>query len=357
MLPRLLKTTYLGDYDGNRINNFTLLRLVLSFTVLFGHSFPITGNGHDPITKLILPHAWIGSIAVGGFFAISGFLVSASIANRSILDFTLSRIFRLYPAVIVYSLVAILIFGPLGSQVSLAKYFSENPWVNMWNATLWKWIYNLPYAFSDRPFPGSTNGATWTLPAELRCYLALAVFGMFRFYSTRGIANIALLATFIALKINYTSLPLFGSEPRFEEPLMFFIFGGFFWFNRQSIPLNWPVLMALMAATFFGAGQSWYFYAYVPAVTYGCLMISYRLPHCNIDQFGDISYGIYIYAWPVQQLVWSPGQGAYANTLFATLIVLPISYFSWRFIESPALNFKNRLMKGKAASRSLIKAT
>lgn len=178
MFRGYLKSRYLFEFEKVRDNNFTILRFFLAFAVLFGHSFPISGNGSDPITMLILPHAWIGSIAVGGFFAVSGFLVSASISNRSVSDFAISRILRLYPAVIVYSLAAILIIGPIASGVPLSQYFQQNPWVNMWNATLWEWNYNLPYGFPGRPFSGATNGSTWTLPVELRCYVALFILGL-----------------------------------------------------------------------------------------------------------------------------------------------------------------------------------
>jgi len=66
MLRDILKADWLSDFDGVRENNFTILKFFLAFTVLFGHSFPISGNGSDPITMLIVPHPWIGRIAVGG---------------------------------------------------------------------------------------------------------------------------------------------------------------------------------------------------------------------------------------------------------------------------------------------------
>ena len=104
---------YLGDFDGQRDNNFTLVRTLFALTVLFGHSYHISGNGYDPISKLIVPYPWLGDIAVGGFFAISGFLVTASFASRGATQYALSRFVRIYPAIIVYCIVAILIIGPL----------------------------------------------------------------------------------------------------------------------------------------------------------------------------------------------------------------------------------------------------
>lgn len=340
MLKEIIKTNRLSDFDGVRLNNFTVIRFLLAMAVLVGHSFPITGNGSDPITMLILPHAWIGSIAVGGFFAVSGFLVSASIQNRSLNDFAISRALRLYPAVIVYSLVAVLVIGPLASSVGIYQYFAAKPWNNLWNATLWEWIYNLPYAFTDRTFSGSTNGSSWTLPAELRCYIAVFLLGLIGLFNTREIANVALLSALVLIKINFSAIPLFGGNAQFEEPLLFFIVGSLFWVNRNFIPMNWVLCAALVAATFFYASTSWYRYFYMPTVAYCILMAAYRLPHFDIDKFGDISYGVYIYAWPIQQLVWSQGQNAYVNAALATLIVVPVAYASWRFVEKPALSLR-----------------
>lgn len=346
---------YLSCYDGLRVNNFTALRFFLALVVLFGHSFPISGNGSDPVTVLILPHAWIGSVAVGGFFAVSGFLVSASISNRSLRDFAVSRALRLYPAVMVYSLVAIFIIGPMATSSSLVAYFHATPWNNLWNSLLWEWSYNLPYAFSDRPFAGSTNGSTWTLPAELRCYVAVFVFGLLGFFSSRSAANMSLLLVLFLIKFNFPLVPLFGMNVQFQEPLIFFIVGSFFWINREYIPLSWILCFFLILATFFAAGTAWYFYAYIPAVVYTVLMIAYRLPYVDMDRFGDISYGLYIYAWPIQQLVWAPGQSAYENALYSSLIVIPLAYLSWRFVESPALRL--RAFLGGGSRNSEVKAT
>ncbi|TLP72472.1 acyltransferase [Pseudomonas nitroreducens] len=354
MFGFLFKVKFLSEFDGDRENNFTVVRFLLALLVLIGHSFPISGNGSDPVTMLIRPHAWIGSIAVGGFFAVSGFLVSASIANRSALDFAISRVLRLYPAVIAYSLVAILIIGPIASGVPLAQYFQQNPWVNMWNATLWEWNYNLPYGFPGRPFEGATNGSTWTLPAELRCYVAVFCLGVIGVFSQRPMANVILLSILYLTKSHYALLPLFGSAENFKEPLLFFVVGALFWTNRALIPLNWCVCALMLGATYYFAGTQYYFYAYIPTVAYVLFMLAYMLPHFDMDRFGDISYGVYIYAWPMQQLVWVKGQSGYVNALLAMLLVLPIAYLSWRFVESPALKLRKSLGTGGALWRKAL---
>ncbi|MCP1624160.1 acyltransferase family protein [Pseudomonas nitroreducens] len=343
MFREFKKIRYLHEFEKVRENNFTIVRFILAYLVLFGHSFPISGDGRDPVSALIVPHAWIGSIAVGGFFAISGFLVSASITNRSPIDFAVSRALRLYPAVIVYSFVAILVIGPMASGVSLKSYFEQNPWVNLWNATLWEWIYNLPFGFPGRPFAGATNGATWTLPAELRCYVMVFLLGCVGVFRSRILAGAVIVLIVYIAQTDYASLPMFGAEPRFHEPLLFFTAGCMYWILRRYIPLNWGVCALLLVSTFGAAGTSVYFYVYIPTVAYCVFMVAYRLPHFDMDRFGDISYGVYIYAWPIQQLVWRPGQSGYLNAAYATLIVIPLAYASWKLVESPALKWRNVL--------------
>lgn len=346
---------FLGRYEKSRDNNFTILRLALAWMVLFGHSFPLTGTGFDPISTFIMPYTWIGGIAVGGFFAVSGYLVSASITQRSIPDFIASRALRLYPAVIVYSLVAILVIGPLSINVPLSQYFAADPWVNMKNAMLWEWLYNLPYAFSNNPIPGSTNGASWTLPVELRCYLLVLFFGFFGVFDRKLRANLALIGLLVLMRTSFVDVPVFGSNDRFEHPLSFFVVGCLFWVNRSIIPLNWVLALASVVVAVLATKTNYYLYGYVFSVTYVIFMIVYRLPHFDMDKYGDFSYGMYIYAWPIQQMVWFQGQNAYMNTLLATLVILPVSYLSWKFVEKPALNLRKYLSRGANRGGSLPK--
>lgn len=348
IINEIARVPRLSDFEKSRSNNFTLLRLIFAWAVLAGHSFPIAAQGSDPLSMLLLPYTWIGEVAVSGFFAISGYLVTASFTQRSMPAFIASRAFRLYPAVIAYSLIAILIIGPLNSSVPLATYFQANPWNNLLNATLWQWTYNLPYVFAENPLAGSTNGATWTLPAELRCYLLVFILGFFGVFDSRIRANIGLLILLLLVYTKYTAIPLFGASANFSSPLTFFLVGALFWINRQILPLNWPLAIAAAIAIPVAIKTGTYHYAYPICLSYIIFMLVYRTPHFDLDRFGDISYGVYIYSWPIQQMVWQPGQSAYMNVLLATAIVFPLAYASWRLVEQPALNIRKFISAPKA---------
>jgi peptidoglycan/LPS O-acetylase OafA/YrhL len=346
----------LSEFQKRRDNNFTLLRFILAWSVLIGHSFPISANGSDPISMLLLPYEWIGSIAVSGFFAISGYLVTASFTQRGATAFIASRALRLYPAVIVYSLVAILLIGPLCTSVPLEQYFHSNPWANMWNATLWEWKYNLPYVFSHNPFAGATNGSSWTLPVELRCYVLVLLLGFFGALDTRVRANAALMLLLAVTHFSSVSLPLFEQSSNFASPLTFFLLGSLAWVNRSALSLNWAFALAALIGPFVAVKIGHFEYVFPICLTYLLFIFAYRLPHFDMDRLGDISYGVYIYAWPIQQMVWRPGQGAYMNILLSTAIVFPLAYLSWRLIEKPAMGLRKKLpsFKKKHAENHLL---
>lgn len=344
MTPGSMRT--LAEHHGDKTNNFTLLRLVLALVVLVGHAFPITGNGTDPLSEAMLPYAWIGSVAVAGFFAVSGLLVTSSFQSRGVLFFAVSRGLRLYPAVIAYSFVAILVIGPLAVDVPLKQYFDANPWDNFRNSLLWAWDRNLPYAFSTNPLPGSTNGSAWTLPVELRCYLLVLMLGFFGVLEKRGRANVALLALLYFTYQPFDGWALFGESERFLEPLRFFLVGALFWVNRQWVRLGWIMAALAMAALLLSAKFDFRFLELYPVLlTYVLLVLAFKTPVIGLDRFGDISYGVYLYAWPIQQLVWEPGQSALANIALSLPVVLVLAYLSWRMVEKPAMSLRRYLVR------------
>jgi peptidoglycan/LPS O-acetylase OafA/YrhL len=348
----------ISDFEKKRDNNYPLLRLCFALAVLFGHSFPITGNGSDPISSMLLPYTWIGSIAVDGFFAISGFLVTASYLSRGPINYAASRILRLYPAIILYSFVAILIIGPLSINVPLSTYFAANPWNNLLNAPLWKWQYNLPYAFSANTFSGATNGSTWTLPVELRCYILVFVLGYFRVFESRARANIALGGMLFAVYWNNGTLFL-GCEDRSASPLAHFLLGALARVNHRLIPLNWLLAGLAAIAPFLTTGSACHMQISQVSLVYVIFFIVYRAPYVDLEKLGDLSYGIYIYSWPIQQMVWRQGQSGFVNAALALPIVVLSAYVSWRFVEAPALRLRARLPDGSSQlnREMLTKAT
>ncbi len=344
-----MRVRYLIEFDGSRSNNFSALRLFFAFVVLYGHSYPISGNDLDPVSRLLMPYTWIGALAVHGFFAISGFLVTASFANRGAVPFIVARGLRLYPAVILYCIVAILIIGPLGVSVPLDQYFGAGAVQYLRNAPLWTWQVNLPYAFADRPFSGSTNGSTWTLPIELRSYLLVLGVGVVGVWKSRIASNVALLGLFYLMVFGEDVSGLFADEDRYRHPMAFFLAGSAAWVNRDLVLMSVPLAVVLAFAQLLFLHGSYFLAAHAICGTYVILVMAYMTPRLDIDRFGDVSYGVYLYAWPIQQLVWWQGQGGLTNALIAAPIVTLCAYASWRLVEKPALGLKSALSGARKA--------
>lgn len=348
MLP--FRSPMLSHYDGQRRNNFTIMRLAFALLVLVGHSYPISGNGYDPLSSL-MQNMWIGEAAVLGFFTISGFLITASFQNRPIGDFIAARILRLYPGFIVCLIVVAMILGPIDNTMSLREYYS-NPhvyWFVWENARIWDLYYNIPNHAPDNPFPGATNGSTWTLPAELLCYVTVLVAGFFGALDSRLRANAGLLLLAAVGWFAYESVPVFGAYERFDRPAAAFLVGAAFWINRDRIPLN-PILAAGALALIFGTNGTWLWWpGYIVGSSYLVFFLAYWVPAFDMDRYGDFSYGIYIYAWPIQQLVWWKGQSGLVNALCALPIVTALAVASWFLVEKPALRLKGALAAAVAA--------
>lgn len=334
----------LSEFDGRRRNNFTLMRLIFALMVLFGHSYPISGNGYDPLSSL-MRDMWIGEMAVLGFFTISGFLISASFQNRPMGDFVAARILRLYPGFIVCLVVVALVLGPIDNTMSPGEYYS-NPhvyWFIWENARIWDLYYNIPNHAPGNPFPGSTNGSTWTLPAELLCYVTVLFAGFFGALDTRLRANCAIAVLALVGWFSYEGVPVFGNYERFEHPGAAFLVGAAFWINRNRIPLHPLLAAAAVAAIFWTNGTAFWWPGYILASSYLVFFLAYWVPAFDMDRYGDFSYGIYIYAWPIQQLVWWPGQNGLTNAVCALPFVITLAVASWFLVERPALGLKGRL--------------
>jgi peptidoglycan/LPS O-acetylase OafA/YrhL len=98
---------------------------------------------------------------------------------------------------------------------------------------------------------------------------------------------------------------------------------------------------------YFSFGEEWFDYAFPPTFIYLLFYLAYATPPLNTDaKVGDISYGIYIYAWPMQQLVAQlfPGQMPYFNTLASSVLVITLAWLSWHYVEKPMLGYKRVLL-------------
>jgi peptidoglycan/LPS O-acetylase OafA/YrhL len=337
-----MKTIWLGQCDGRRDNNFTTIRLLLAWLVLFGHSFAVTKSGLDPITSG-LRLGFVGAIAVDGFFAISGFLVAGSFVRHGSVGFSVARILRIYPGLIVCTALAAFVLGPLVTTLPLGEYFSH-PETSQYikGAALWPTVrFYLPGVFENQPYSRGINGSLWSLVVEVRCYVLMLALGFVGALDGKLRANVVMIALLLTGIFDFEAIPLVGHNPHWARPAAYFVIGALVWVNRRNIPLHPGIALIAIVAPFPAIGTVAFHFVFAPALVYLVFFAAYALPHVDLDRFGDISYGVYIYAWPVQQLmVWS-GQGGYVNAALATPFVFALATLSWFLVERPALRMKN----------------
>lgn len=336
-------------------NNFTLLRLLAAFSVLYGHSYALSmgvHGGEDPVS-LRLIYYWgesLPSLAVDLFFVASGFLVTASYCQRNDLyAFTEARLLRIFPGLIVAVLFCVLVVGPISTTLSLSDYFSS-PSIFSYikhNISLLNGIqFDLPSVFTSNPYPGSVNGSLWTLPIEFWMYIVVAVLGACAILQDRRFYNLALLSIVAMYSQSVGGLFIF-KEPRLAQLGFLFAVGGFFYINKKSIHLSFTVLALFALITYLLRTSEVFTLLKNILFAYSVLIVALN-PKCRlpaIDYYGDISYGIYIYAFPVQQLLaqFIPHMRPLTMLFLSALITLPLALLSWFFVEKPALGLKGRM--------------
>ena len=282
-------------------NNFDFLRFVAASLVLFSHSFPLVyGNEErEPLRVFSGADLSFGRIAVIVFFIVSGFLISASWEKRREFPaFMLARVLRIFPG-----LAALLLLTVLGcallTSASMQDYFFSALTYFFKNLFLYKPQYSLPGVFAENPFGSAVNGSLWTLSLEFTCYLMIGALGVAGIFKRP--AAWAAWAAALAL----SSIPEVPSHYlQSLAPLaVWFSSGMLVYLYRESalVACPWWMPAAIIAAAL-------YFHidpAFVSPLI-ACLLI--RLAYCkssfsNFGKYGDFSYGMYIYAFPIQQSV------------------------------------------------------
>ncbi|MCL1634605.1 acyltransferase [Luteimonas sp. SX5] len=353
-------------------NNFNLIRFIAAYSVLISHSFPLSaGMGtYEPFARIGYS---LGGIAVDVFFVTSGFLVTASLLrlrdNRAFLS---ARAWRILPGLAAMAWLTAFLLGPLLTTAAWSEYFtSTKPYqfaVN--NVLLLLGLeYRLPGVFIGQPVSGIVNGSLWTLPVEVKCYLGLALLWWISRKSKLPREKFVLRTTLFIVPVslamfwivhagrldNFAStlarmrLGWIADWHSFRLAFMFFS-GALYWQLRDHIPMTLPLLLVCVGGMMSAAvWPSLFFWIYPLTLAYLVLYVAY-VPKGRLLQFnrlGDYSYGIYIYAWPMQQVSIKlvPGIGPWGLMLCATAATLLLAVCSWHFIEQPALARKKRALK------------
>jgi peptidoglycan/LPS O-acetylase OafA/YrhL len=355
---RILTSRTLGERLDLKANGLNFLRLLLATGVIIGHAFPITGRPlpAGPFNQLL------SDGFVDGFFAISGFLIVSSWVRRpSAGPFLAARVLRIFPAYWVCLILTAAVIAPLGVALSGNGFPA--------GFTGQAILYPLRHIALD-PIGGGDiagtpagipelvwNGSIWTLRWEFLCYLgvlALGLAGLFK--RTWSVPTAFTLALLGYLSSAYGPIGNFYVTNVSRFGLMF-LAGAMVYCFQDRIPTGAPLLVTAVGLVAVSAFLPDYrLLAALPLayalITIGALIRTPRLRFRN-----DISYGVYVYAFPVSQVLACAGlwtRGPLLCIVLTTLLTYPLAAASWFVVEKPANGLKMRGRRPETVQEAVV---
>ncbi|EGR1402297.1 acyltransferase family protein [Vibrio cholerae] len=332
-------------------NNLTLIRVVLACLVIYYHSYALTGNDPDQdIVKSFVGITTSGGLAVAMFFFISGMLVSDSyIKDLNPIRFFLSRFFRVIPALFFTLLLTVFILAPIVTNVTLKEFFSEKSnYFYIMNNLIMDTRYYLLGVFEDNHYKSVVNGSIWTLKWEVVFYFFLWCFGMIGLLKDRTLSTIFFVFIILSsfLKLDWLVSLLSDNVGILYLP-MYFSIGCLFAIWKDKIFISFSTVFGFSLLSFLLNGSIFFDISFYVSVFSFVVYISSRDLIRKLRLNNDSSYGVYIYGFPVQQLLvfYYPSMGYYANSFFSIIICLILGYLSFKYIEKPCIDFGRFLFK------------
>ena len=311
---------------GGRDNNLTFLRFICAITVLYSHSFPLTGNGMDIMKSFTGGEYYLGHINLAALFFYGGFLNMRSLEKRGTPKaYFRSRALRIFPQLWIMVLGCVLVLGPLVTTVSLGSYFSDGRTAKFLLNGLLIPVHPLPGVFEHNPFKEPTvNGSLWSMPVEAVCYVACWLFAQLGFSGKNWKTMITVPLVFGGALA--CSMVFAGQDVLLSAilPILFFYIGMLFYLYRDRIPVCWPACLPVAAAVVVSLKFGWYRYTQYILLPYLFMHLAFATKR-TLSGFCtkyELSYGIYLAGWPVQQLLCMlfPGIPWYWNFLGSAAI-------------------------------------
>ena len=343
----MFRSRTLAEALYERRDNFLLLRLLAASMGIYGHGPAISGgHGWPDMFAWLGWGTYSGELAVNIFFVISGYMIAGSyLRRRHFFDFLWARALRIYPGYLFCLLVSTFVLGAAFTTLPLGDYLANHETIRYVskNIELGKGLaWYLPGVFATNPLQGVVNGSIWTLPAEVRMYLWVAAAGVLGVLARKHWCNLVVASLFVCGLLVPKYLPLIPLDT-FLHLAAFFAAGVFCCVNSQWIRFGWWSVVVAGVLAWLLHHTVLYPFAFGLALTAFVFAFAYATPWYGFNRFGDYSYGLYLWGFPVQQAIAShwPGLPAECNALLAWPLAMLMAVLSWHVIEEPALALKS----------------
>lgn len=315
---------------------FDALRIAAALSVVVSHAYVLTGRGER------LVHDWgdhsldLGRLAVVVFFVVSGWLITSSwLGEPDARAFARKRLLRIWPALVVLVLGTTFVLGPLLTTVSPAEYWtSELTWRYAGNLRLLPQQDVLPGVFEANPGGRIVNGSLWTLPVEVGAYVLLCAAGLAGLVRRRW----PLAAACVGLLGVVQLLPALNTRTESTpELLAYFLLGALA--RVYDVRMRPGGALVAVGAIVVAVVSGVYVLA-APALAYLVLFLGTRArgPLVHAGRWGDPSYGMYVYGYPLQQTLLALGVRDLGAFLVLSVALTSLAgYLSWHVVERPVL--------------------
>lgn len=335
----------IGDRLSSRDNALNFVRLCLASAVILSHAWPVGGFGNHFTVGF-------GGWSVGGFFAISGYLIAGSRMRSSLLPYLWRRALRILPAFWACLIGIAAVIAPVSALIAGETYEIESGLGYVFrNAALSINQLGIDDTLLSVPFAGVWNSSLWTLFYEFGAYIFAGVILTVPLLRKHGAVSSAVLFVLIVIAQPLAHGPLEVTTNLYLNSIKlgaFFVAGMLLYFLREHIHLKtWlapAALVIFIALSVLGLAE---WYGQLP-FAFLVLWIGAVLP-LRIGSRNDISYGLYIWAFPVQQLIIVAGLawlGIWGTTALAFIVTIPLAWASWTFIEKPAMRLGRLVPQG-----------
>lgn len=349
---------YVGEIITRDNNNLDLIRLLASISVIVYHSFALNPQWGivDPV-KDIFGYVTTGGLAVKIFFFISGLLVTNSLLSRkSIFQFIISRALRVFPGLAFVVIITAFVIGPIFTTLPIPEYFKSNqPILYVLKNMILETQYFLPGVFEKNKY--GVNGSLWTIHYEVLAYIFLALLYFIGLGKTRWLSSLLCIVVIAEPFMPYKGV-LFASSDNNAIYLLApcFALGSLLAINKNHYKNNSYIPVLLFITQFAFESEAVASLLMCLSVCLIMLHISSMQTFIKLKIKHDISYGVYLWGFPIQQIISQNFNANFIINIIASILLsISIALCSWFFVEKPSLKLSKKIPELKQKCK-LIKS-